>query len=207
MKTLTKEEQAKITPEKALELLKAGNTRFVQNIKYNRNLLEQARETANDQSPFAIILSCIDSRTSSEIIFDQSIGDIFSVRIAGNIVNEDILGSMEFACHLAGAKIIAVIGHTKCGAIKGACDNVELGNLTTLIHKIKPAVEGEGSVTENRNSKNGAFVEKVSAINVKLTVKNIMEKSPILREMINSGKISIVGGMYDIGTGLVQFYD
>lgn len=206
MKTLTKEMQAAITPSMALELLKEGNKRFVNNLKVNRNLLQQANETSDGQHPFAVILSCIDSRTSAELIFDQGLGDVFSVRIAGNIINEDILGSMEFGCKVAGSKIIVVLGHTKCGAVKGACDHVEMGNLTALLTKIRPAVEDEKTITENRNSGNGEFVEKVATINVKRTVKAITERSPILKEMIERGEIGIVGGMHDITTGLVTFY-
>ena len=207
MKTLTKEMQSAITPAKALELLKDGNKRFVNNLKVNRNLLQQANETSDGQHPFAVILSCIDSRTSAELIFDQGLGDIFSARIAGNIVNEDILGSMEFACKVAGSKIIMVLGHTKCGAVKGACDHVEMGNLTALLSKIQPAVYDEKTVTENRSSSNNEFVEKVSTINVKRTVTAIMERSPILKEMIEKGEIGIAGGTHDITTGEVHFYD
>ena len=207
MKTLTKELQESISPSKALQLLKEGNQRFVSNLKINRNLLQQANETSDGQHPFAVILSCIDSRTSAELIFDQGLGDVFSVRIAGNIINEDILGSMEFGCKVAGSKIIVVLGHTKCGAVKGACDHVEMGNLTALLTKIRPAVDDEVTVKENRNSGNSIFVEKVSSINVKRTVKAIMERSPILKEMIESGQIGIVGGTHDISTGEVEFYD
>jgi carbonic anhydrase len=207
MKTLTKELQDSITPTQALELLKDGNKRFVSNLKINRNLLQQANETSDGQHPFAVILSCIDSRTSAELIFDQGLGDVFSVRIAGNILNEDILGSMEFGCKVAGSKIIVVLGHTKCGAVKGACDHVEMGNLTALLTKIRPAVDDENTVKENRNSSNSEFVEKVSAINVKRTVKAIMERSPILKEMIESGQIGIVGGTHDIATGEVEFFE
>ena len=206
MKTLTKEIQLAITPTMALELLKKGNERFVNNLKVNRNLLQQANETSDGQHPFAVILSCIDSRTSAELIFDQGLGDVFSIRIAGNIINEDILGSMEFGCKVAGSKIIVVLGHTKCGAVKGACDHVEMGNLTALLTKIRPAVDDETTTTENRNSANGAFVEKVATINVKRTVKSIMERSPILKEMIESGQIGIVGGSHDITNGVVTFY-
>lgn len=206
MKTLTKEMQAAITPPMALELLKEGNKRFINNLKVNRNLLQQANETSDGQHPFAVILSCIDSRTSAELIFDQGLGDIFSVRIAGNIINEDILGSMEFACKVAGSKIIVVLGHTKCGAVKGACDHVEMGNLTALLTKIRPAVDDEKLTKENRNSGNPVFVENVATINVKRTVKSIMERSPILKEMIESGQIGIAGGTHDIGTGEVTFY-
>ncbi len=206
MKTLTKEMQASITPAMALDLLKEGNKRFVNNLKAHRNLLEQANETSDGQHPFAVILSCIDSRTSVELIFDQGLGDVFSVRIAGNIINEDILGSMEFACKVAGSKMIVILGHTKCGAIKGACDHIEMGNLTALLSKIQPAVFNEKTETENRHSGNDKFVEKVSTINVKRTVQAILERSPILKEMIASGALGIVGGTHDITTGEVSFY-
>lgn len=206
MKTLNKEMQAAITPSMAIEILKEGNKRFMNNLKANRNLLEQANETSDGQHPFAVILSCIDSRTSAELIFDQGLGDVFSVRIAGNIINEDILGSMEFACKVAGSKVIVVLGHTKCGAVKGACDHVEMGNLTALLSKIQPAVYDEKTETENRNSSNAEFVEKVASINVKRTVNAIMERSPILKEMIQSGEIGIIGGMHNIADGEVTFY-
>ncbi|MDA1182982.1 MAG: carbonic anhydrase family protein [Bacteroidetes bacterium] len=206
MQTLTKDIQTGITPAMALELLKDGNKRFVNNLKANRNLLQQANETSDGQYPFAVILSCIDSRTSAELIFDQGLGDVFSIRIAGNIINEDILGSMEFGCKVAGSKIIVVLGHTKCGAIKGACDRVEMGNLTALLTKIRPAVDDETTTTENRNSNNAEFVEKVAFINVKRTVKAIMEQSPILKEMLESGAIGIAGGCHNITTGKVEFY-
>lgn len=207
MKTITKEFQDSITPSMALKLLEEGNKRFVNNLKTNRNLLQQANETSDGQHPFAVVLSCIDSRTSAELIFDQGLGDIFSVRIAGNIVNEDILGSMEFACKLAGSKIIVVLGHTKCGAVKGACDHAEMGNLTALLAKIRPAVDDESDTTENRTSKNAVFVENVARINVKRTVKAIMERSTIIEHMIDSGEIGIVGGMHDLSTGQVTYYN
>jgi carbonic anhydrase len=207
MRTLTKELQAAITPQSALELLKEGNRRFINNLKINRNLLQQANETSDGQYPFAVILSCIDSRTSAELIFDQGLGDIFSIRIAGNIINEDILGSMEFGCKVAGAKIIVVLGHTKCGAVKGACDHVEMGNLTSLLTKLRPAVDDENTITENRTSGNSEFVEKVATINVKRTVKAIMERSTILKEMIETGQIGIVGATHEISTGAVHFYE
>lgn len=207
MKTLTKEMQEAITPSMALDLLKEGNKRFINNLKANRNLLQQANETSDGQHPFAIILSCIDSRTSAELIFDQGLGDIFSTRVAGNIVNEDILGSMEFACKVAGSKIITVLGHTNCGAIKGACDHVEMGNLTNLLAKIRPAVDAEKTITDHRDSSNNEFVDKVTLINVKRTMKNILERSPILKEMIESGQIMLVGGVHDIATGEVTFYE
>lgn len=207
MKTLNKEELSKINPKKALNLLLEGNKRFMNNLKANRNLLQQVNETAEGQYPFAVILSCIDSRTSAELIFDQGLGDILSVRIAGNIVNEDILGSIEFSCKAIGAKIVVVLGHTNCGAIKGACDNVELGNVTTLLKKIMPAVDSEVETSNARNSANKQFVEKVSALNVKLNVNYIIKNSPILKTMIDAGEIGIVGGMYDLTTGEVNFYE
>ena len=206
MKTLNKEMQAAITPSMAIQILKDGNKRFMNNLKANRNLLEQVNDTSDGQHPFAVILSCIDSRTSAELIFDQGLGDVFSVRIAGNIINEDILGSMEFACKVAGAKLIVVLGHSKCGAIKGACDHVEMGNLTALLSKIQPAVFDEKSELDNRNSSNSEFVEKVAAINVTRTVQAIVERSPILKEMIGSGEIGIIGGMHTISNGEVIFY-
>ncbi|MBC7745896.1 MAG: carbonic anhydrase [Flavobacterium sp.] len=207
MKTLTKEMQDAITPTMALDLLKEGNKRFVNNLKVNRNLLQQANETSDAQHPFAVILSCIDSRTSAELIFDQGLGDVFSVRIAGNIINEDILGSMEFGCKIAGSKIIVVLGHTKCGAVKGACDHVEMGNLTALLSKIRPAVDDEITTIENRNSGNSEFVEKVATINVNRTVTSIIERSPILKEMLERGEIGLVGGAHDITSGKVTFFD
>ena len=205
MKTLTKEMQNAITPDMALNLLKEGNKRFVNNLKVNRNLLQQANETSDGQHPFAIILSCIDSRTSAELIFDQGLGDIFSVRIAGNIINEDILGIMEFACKVAGSKIITVLGHSKCGAIKGACDHVEMGNLTALLSKIRPAIDDETTILENRHSGNPEFVEKVTIINVKRVMKAIEQRSSILKEMLDKGEIMLVGGIHDIKTVEVTF--
>ena len=206
MKTLTKKMQEAITPAIALNLLEEGNKRFVNNLKVNRNLLQQANETSDAQHPFAIILSCIDSRTSVELIFDQGLGDVFSARIAGTIINEDILGSMEFACKVAGAKIIVVLGHSKCGAIKGACDQLEMGNLTALLSKIQPAVIAEKTIIENRTSSNDEFVEKVAAINVQRMVHAVMERSPILKGLIETGECGILGGNHDISTGEVVFY-
>ena len=207
MKTITKEMQNAITPAMAIDLLTEGNKRFVNNLKANRNLLQQANETSDGQHPFAVILSCIDSRTSAELIFDQGLGDVFSIRIAGNIINEDILGSMEFGCKVAGSKIIVVLGHTKCGAIKGACDHVEMGNLTALLTKITPAVKEEQTTKENRNSTNGEFVEKVGNINVKRSVNSIMEGSSILKGMVENGEIVIIGGSHDLATGQVTFFE
>lgn len=208
MKAHTKETQATMTPDKSLSYLKEGNKRFMDNLKANRNLLEQVNDTSDGQFPFATILSCIDSRVSAELVFDQGLGDIFSVRIAGNFVNEDILGSMEFACKLAGTKVIVVLGHTSCGAVKGACDHAEMGNLTKLLQKINPAVEAVTEPTDDslRNSKNLTFVDEVSKKNVELTIGRIHAESPILSEMEKNGEIKIVGAMYDINTGAVNFY-
>ena len=207
MKTLTQALQLAITPVMALKLLQDGNKRFENNLKVNRNLLQQANETSGSQHPFAVILSCIDSRTSVELIFDQGLGDVFSVRIAGNVINEDILGSMEYACKVVGAKIIVVLGHTQCGAIRGACDHVEMGNLTALLNKIQPAIYEENSEIENRNASNYIFVEKVASIHIKRTLHAILDRSPILKEMIEAGTIGIIGAKYDVATGVVDFYD
>jgi len=209
MKTHTAESQASITPDKALQILKDGNERFVNNLKSNRNLLQQVNETREGQWPFAVILSCIDSRTSAELIFDQGLGDVFSIRIAGNVVNTDIIGSLEFACKVAGSKLIVVMGHTKCGAVKGACDHIEMGNLTELLSKIHPAVYQEKDTfqVEQRNSKNDLFVENVSTINVKRSVKAIIDRSYILEQMIEKGEIAIIGAKHHIDTGIVEFYD
>lgn len=207
MKTLNKELQSAITPRKALEILKEGNNRFINNLKAHRNLLEQVNDTRDGQWPFATILSCIDSRTSAELIFDQGLGDVFSVRIAGNIVNTDILGSMEFACKVAGSKLIVVLGHSKCGAVKGACDHVEMGNLTELLSKIQPSVYQEKETLTERNAKNPRFVENVAEINVKRNVKSILERSYILEQMVENGEIGIIGAMHDIETGKVVFYN
>lgn len=209
MKAQTKETQAALTPSAALELLKEGNLRFQQNNPVNRDLLEQVSDTVSGQYPFATILGCIDSRVSAELIFDQGVGDIFSARVAGNIVNEDILGSMEFACKLAGTKVVAVLGHTSCGAVKGACDDAKLGNLTALVSKIRPAVEAvkEPHEPQERTSKNADFVNDVAVTNVNLTLQNIREQSPVLKEMEDQGEIQIIGAMYDIGNGKVTFLD
>ena len=207
MEAQTKETQDKMTPDKSLNELKLGNQRFVNKNQLNRDLLQQVKQTSTGQYPFATILSCIDSRVSSELIFDQGIGDIFSVRIAGNFVNEDILGSMEFACKLAGTKLILVLGHTACGAVKGACDHARLGNLTALINKIEPAVEAviEPKEESQRNSSNIKFVNSVAEKNVEMTISNIRSSSPVLAEMEEQGSIKIIGGMYDIDTGIVHF--
>jgi carbonic anhydrase len=211
MRTHTKDTQDSLSPELALEILKEGNERFVNNIKTHRDLLQQVNDTSSGQFPFAAILSCIDSRTSAELIFDQGLGDIFSIRIAGNILNDDILGSMEFACKMAGSKLIVVLGHTKCGAIEGACNpdsyRDELGHITALLRKIKPAIATETETQSERNAGNKKFVENVTKNNVTITVHEVKEQSPLLREMEQTGKIKIIGGLYDLDTGKVTFYE
>lgn len=209
MKAHTKETQDLMTPSLALDALKDGNDRFLKGNQVGRNLNAQVDETSGGQYPFATVLHCIDSRVSAEHVFDQGIGDLFSIRIAGNFVNEDILGSMEFACKLAGTKVLVVLGHTACGAIKGACDHARLGNLSALINKLEPAVEAVDSPVEAdlRNSSNIDFVNAVAAKNVLMTIDNIRNQSPILKEMEADGTIQIVGGMYDIATGNVNFYE
>jgi len=203
--TMTKEKQQAITPQQALQKLKDGNSRFVSGKPLKRNLQEETAIAAKGQYPYAAILGCVDSRASAELIFDAGLGDFFSARIAGNFVNTDILGSMEFACKVAGAKMIVVMGHSKCGAIKGACDNVELGNLTHLISEIKPSVESVKNIEGERNSKNDTFVQAVAVENVRLAIKEIQDKSPILAEMEKKGEIIIVGAMHDLDTGKVNF--
>lgn len=208
MKAHTKETQAAMTSATALQALIDGNKRFMAGRQVNRDLNQQIADTANGQYPFATVLHCIDSRVSAELLFDQGIGDIFSIRIAGNFVNDDILGSMEFACKLAGTKLIVVLGHTACGAVKGACDHARLGNLTALINKLEPAVEAVSEPTEpeERTSKNIDFVNAVAKKNVEMTIKNIRNRSGVLKEMEDDGSIAIVGGMYDIADGSVTFY-
>lgn len=207
MYTHSKETQSSLTPELAFQILKEGNERFVRNLKANRNLLQQVNETKEGQFPFATILSCMDSRTSAELIFDQGLGDIFSIRIAGNILNEDIVGSMEFGTKVVGTKIILVLGHTKCGAIVGACNGVELGSLTGLLHKVQPAIDEEATIQENRNGSNVEFVNKVTLNHVQLTIKAIPEKSEIIRTLVQEGKLRIVGGVYNVESGVVDFFE
>jgi carbonic anhydrase len=207
MWTHTKESQDKISPQEALAFLKDGNLRFVNNLKTNRDLLKQVNQTSEGQFPFATILSCIDSRTSTELIFDQGLGDIFSLRIAGNVLNDDILGSMEYSCNIAKSKIIVVLGHTHCGAIISACDNLEIGHLTTLLKKIKPAIESEATVLKERNGSNVSFVNKVCINNVKQTISQIRQQSPIIRNLETNGDILITGGLYSVESGVVSFFD
>lgn len=202
--TQTPHTQSMMTPEMATQMLIDGNARFVQSNPIKRDLHAQVRETATGQYPFATILSCIDSRIPTEVVFDQGVGDIFNARVAGNFVNEDILGSLEFACKLAGSKVIVVMGHTSCGAVKGACDHAELGNLTQMLKKIAPAVDAIVTADGvDRSSKNLDFVNQVSAKNVELTIENIKSQSPVLNEMLQNKEIEIIGAMYDVKTGLV----
>lgn len=203
--TRTKEMQAAISPQKALQMLKEGNSRFVQGNMIKRDLMRQVKETAGGQFPFAALVSCIDSRESGQLIFDQGIGDIFNARIAGNFVNDDILGSLEFACAVAGAKLIVVLGHTECGAVRGACDDIVMGNLTQTLANIKPAVAAVSGYESDRTSANDAFVRAVTDKNVVLTVERIRERSPILRDMVDKGKIGLAGAIYDVHTGKVTF--
>ena len=204
MRTQTKEIQDNITPKDAHRILVEGNSRFVQNLKLQRNLQEQVLATSTGQFPFAVILSCIDSRVPAELVFDQGIGDVFSVRVAGNIINEDVLGSMEYSCKVAGSKIVVVMGHTKCGAVTAACQDVELGNITALLEKIKPAVE---SVRNGNEVMSETAIEKVAVLNVHESISRIRKESPILSEMEKNGEIEIVGAVYDVQDGTVEFFD
>ena len=201
----TRASQAAITPVKALEMLKAGNARFARGEMLERNYMAQIRATGDGQYPFAAVVGCIDSRVSNELIFDQGIGDIFSARVAGNFVNDGVLGSLEFACAAAGAKLVVILGHTECGAVKGACDDVVLGNLTRTLANIKPAVASVEGFAANRSSSNPAFVQAVADRNVVLTLARIRERSAILRDMADSGAIGLVGATYDVHKGRVTF--
>lgn len=202
--TMTKAVQASITPDKAVDILKAGNQRFVAGKPLARKVRQHVTGTALGQFPFASVLGCIDSRVGPELVFDQSIGDIFVARVAGNVVNEDILGSLEYASKVAGSRLIVVLGHTSCGAVKGACDNVKMGNLTGLLDKIAPAVQAT-QTSGARDSHNHEFVDGVTELNVDLAIKTIREKSPILKELEDAGKIKIVGAIYDTSNGKVTW--
>lgn len=204
MRTLTKELQATITPKGAHKILVEGNNRFIQNLKTNRNLKAQVLATSTGQFPFAVILSCIDSRVPAELVFDQGIGDVFSVRVAGNVINEDVLGSMEYACKVAGSKIVVVMGHSNCGAVTAACNHYELGNITPLLNKIKPSVI---EVSKGKEKLSSTEIEEVSHLNVTHAIERIREESPILAELEAKGNIEIVGAMYSVETGKVTFLD
>lgn len=205
-KTQTNKSQTEITPEDAISLLKKGNNRFLKNKFLNRDYKEQISNSSNGQHPFAIVLSCIDSRVPVEIIFDQGIGDLFSVRVAGNVVSKDVLGSIEYACKYAGVKLIVILGHTSCGAVKGACDGLEDGNLTHLLQKIKPAIDKtKTDESEMRDSSNIHFVNTVANNNLNNSINDIKLHSIILKEMIDSDTVSICSAMYDLETGIVNF--
>ncbi len=207
MHTHSKETQNKLTPDLAFQFLIEGNDRFVKNLKANRNLLQQANDTKAGQYPFATILSCMDSRTSSELIFDQGLGDILSIRIAGNILNDDIIGSMEFATKVVGTKIILILGHTHCGAIIGACNNIELGNMNHILFRIKQAIDKETKTIHDRTGNNTDFVNNVTEINVHLIIARIKRESLIISKLEKEGLIKIVGGMYEVETGKVTFFE
>jgi carbonic anhydrase len=201
------ETRQSLTPQKALQFLKEGNERFINNLRMNHNLLQLVNDTADKQFPFAAILSCSDSRVSTELIFDQGLGDIFSVRLAGNIASVNAIGSIEFSCKVLGSKLIMVLGHTRCGAVKGACDHVQLGNLNTIIEHIGRAVDLETETVNDRTSNNKQFVDNVTRINVQYNIDLILESSEIIREMLEAGEIDIVGAIYDVETGKVEFMD
>jgi carbonic anhydrase len=201
---LTKAQRDKMSPSEIIAVAKRGNERFRSGVRKNRNFLNEQKASASGQYPAAVLVSCIDSRAPAEVIMDLGLGDIFNCRVAGNITNQDILGSMEFACKLAGAKVVLVMGHTACGAIKGAIDNVELGNLTGLLDKIKPAVQAT-SYSGERSSKNSAFVDAVARTNVQMTVDNVRKNSAVLAELERNGTIKIVGAMYNIQTAALEF--
>jgi carbonic anhydrase len=202
---MTKERQARITPDIALRRLQDGNDRFVHGHMLKRDLRDHIKVTGHGQYPIASVVTCIDSRSGPELVFDQGIGDVFTARVAGNIVNKDILGSLEYAAAVAGSKLVVVLGHSHCGAIKGACDNVKMGNLTGLLDKLQPAVSSVPKDGTARDSHNHDFVEKVAEANVELTVRDILDQSPLLKQMVKEGKIAVVGAMLDVETGHVEF--
>ena len=207
MKAQTKQTQEAMSPDAALQALKDGNNRFITSTQVSRDLMQQVAETSTGQYPFATVLHCIDSRVSAELVFDQGIGDLFSIRIAGNFVNEDILGSMEFATKLAGTKVVVILGHTACGAVKGACDHAKLGNLTGMLEKIAPAVSQvkDPADASLRTSSNIDFVNRVAVKNVHMAIDNLRAMSPVLKEMEAAGEIKVVGAMYHIENGQVDF--
>jgi carbonic anhydrase len=205
--TIDKTEQSSITPDAALARLQDGNQRFVSGNSLRRDYPTQVKATSTGQYPFAVVLSCMDSRSSPEIVFDQGIGDLFVVRVAGNYATADIMGGIEYATKVAGAKLVVVMGHTECGAIKGACDDVQLGNLTTVIQALQPAVNDVKDVETDRTSKNKKFVLLVTEANVRRTVAKLRTDSPILHDMEQSGQIKIIGALNNISTGQVTFYD
>jgi carbonic anhydrase len=196
-----------LTPEDILKILVSGNNRFLFNLKLRRNLMDEVKETIFEQHPYAVILSCIDSRVSPELIFDLGIGDIFDVRVAGNFINDDIIGSIEYACKFAGSKLVLIMGHTGCGAVKGTIDNVNVGKVASLVKNIKPALDLVGDSEGEISSKNGKLVDRVSLVNVELSIKNLLAQSEIINEMYESKQIKVVGGLYHLDTGKVEFYE
>jgi len=205
---MTKERQSVMTPQEALWLLKDGNARFVQGRALRRDLPAQAKATAGGQYPFAAVVSCLDSRVSPELVFDQGLGDIFSARVAGNVIDDDIIGSLEFATELAGAKLIVVVGHSACGAVKGACSPAELGHLTQLLKKIEPAVQATRfSVGGEADKPDAEFVDEVARENVRLTVRRLLEDSPILKARVDRAELKVVGAFQDLSTGRIQILD
>jgi carbonic anhydrase len=204
---LTREMQAAMTPLQVLQFMKDGNDRFLNDAAVERDFMDQVRKTSGGQYPMAAVLGCIDSRVPHEIVFDKGVGDIFSARVAGNFINTDTLGSLEFATAVAGSKLIVVLGHTECGAVKGACDNVELGNLTSTLSNIAPAVYSVAHKHEDRTSKNKAFVNDVAHANVDITARNIVDRSPVIRDLVANGKLIVIGAMHDVQTGKVTFFD
>jgi carbonic anhydrase len=205
--TMTKEQRDKLSPQEVIKRIKEGNQRFLKGSPIKRDDLQDQAKTAGGQYPEGVVLSCIDSRVPASIVFDTGIGDVFNARVAGNFVNTDIAGSLEFSCKVAGAKVIIVMGHTRCGAISGACDGVELGNITSMLANIKPAVDAVQDVEGKRSSENSEFVEAVAKANVLMTMKKIKEISPVLKEMADKNEIAIIGCMYDLETGKATFYD
>lgn len=204
-KALTEETQASLTPTDVIQLLKDGNERFLNGEALERNFMEQVANTSGGQYPMAAVLGCIDSRVPHEIVFDKGVGDIFSARVAGNFINTDILGSLEFAAAVAGSRVIVVLGHTECGAVKGACDQVELGNLTSTLANIAPAIYAVDDVEGERNSQNAEYVNDVAHMNVDLTVQNIVNRSPVIRGLVEEGDLMVIGAMHDVASGKVTF--
>lgn len=204
---MTQEQQAKMSPQEIEQRLKDGNQRFVSDKMQNRDLLLHAAQSATGQYPAAVILNCMDSRTPPEIVFDQGIGDVFAIRIAGNIINNDVLGSMEFGAKLMGAKLIAVIGHTSCGAMRGACQQAKLGYLTQLLKKIQPATMQAKKQSKNTDCSNDDFINEIAKDNVLLVIKQIETQSSVLKQLITQGKLGIIGGMQDLTTGQITFFD
>lgn len=199
--------QSQITPDDAIKILISGNNRFINNLELRRNHLESVHSTALDQSPYAAILGCIDSRVSPELIFDLGIGDIFDVRVAGNFINDDIIASLEYSCKIAGAKLVVILGHSSCGAIKGAIDRIEVGKISQLIQKIEPAIAKAGNRFGDRSSDNSLLVDIVSKYNVEIAIEQLLERSQLIKDLKNTDEIKVIGGMYHVDTGKVNFFE